>query len=517
MSSSVVWFKRDLRVHDHAPLAQAAAAGPVIALYIVEPELWRQPEMAGRHWAFTSECLGELGAALAQRGVPLTIRVGEAVDVLEALHRETGFATLLSHEETGLHWTYDRDRAVKRWARRAGVSWIEHPQTGVVRALKTRDGWAKRWDAYMARPRTPAPNLLAGPALHSDEAPDAAGLELAPDRCPGREAGGRAAARALLAAFLSGKAVRYRRGMSSPLTAPDVCSRLSAHLAYGTVSMREVAQAANTALAQARAAGEGPRAAGIDSFIARLHWRSHFMQKLEDEPELERRALHPACRDLHAPMAPDDPLHAAWRAGATGLPFIDACMRALIAEGWITFRMRAMLTAFASYHLWRDWRASAAHLARLFTDFEPGIHFPQIQMQSGVTGVNLPRIYNPVKQSRDQDPDGVFIARWCPELAGLPPELRHEPWAAPPDVLAGAGVQIGETWPAPIVDHVEAARSARAAIWALRGGAAFGAAADGVQQRHGSRKAGIRNRGQRPARSRRTRDEPAQPALFTDF
>lgn len=514
MTSSVVWFKRDLRVHDHAPLAQAAATGPVIALYVVEPELWRQPEMAGRHWAFITECLGELGAALAQRGIALTIRVGEAVDVLAALQRETGFETLLSHEESGLHWTYDRDRAVKRWAKRAGVSWIEHPQSGVIRALKSRDGWARRWDAFMAHPRTPAPDRIIGPALARQDLPDAAGLGLAPDLCAGREAGGRAAGRALLAAFLSGKAPRYRGGMSSPLSAPDVCSRLSAHLAHGTLSTREVAQAAWTALAQSRAAGEGPRAAGIDSFIARLHWRAHFMQKLEDEPELERRALHPACRDLHAPLPDEDPLHAAWRAGATGFPFIDACMRALRAEGWITFRMRAMLTAFASYHLWRDWRASAAHLARQFTDFEPGIHFPQIQMQSGVTGVNLPRIYNPVKQSRDQDPDGVFIARWCPELAGLPPDLRHEPWAAPPEALAAAGVRLGQTWPLPIVDHLDAARTARTAIWGVRAGAAFGAAAEGVQQRHGSRKAGIRNRGQRPARTRRSTAPAAQSDLF---
>ena len=517
MSVSVVWFKRDLRVHDHAPLAQAAAAGPVIALYIVEPELWAQPEMSGRHWAFTAECVGELGAALAQRGLALTVRIGAAVDVLGALHRETGFDTLLSHEETGLFWTYDRDRAVRRWAKRAGVAWIEHPQSGVIRALKSRDGWAKRWDGFMALTRIATPDRLIGPTLAPADLPDSPAPGLAPDPCTGRERGGRSAARDLMQDFLSARALRYRRGMSSPLTAPDVCSRLSAHLALGTVSMREVAQAAGAALTQARTAGEAQRAAGIDSFIARLHWRSHFMQKLEDEPELERRALHPACRDLHAPLSTDDPLHAAWREGRTGFPFIDACMRALIAEGWITFRMRAMLTAFASYHLWRDWRGTAAHLARLFTDFEPGIHYPQIQMQSGVTGVNLPRIYNPVKQSRDQDPDGVFIARWCPELGRLPSEHRHEPWAAPADVLAAAGASLGETWPRPIVDHVDAARTARAAIWGVRSGPAFGAAADGVQHRHGSRKAGIRNRGQRPARTRRTGKEPFQPTLFTDI
>jgi deoxyribodipyrimidine photo-lyase len=168
----------------------------------------------------------------------------------------------------------------------------------------------------------------------------------------------------------------------------------------------------------------------VDSLIARLHWRGHFTQKLETEPELEIRSFHPAHQQARIQTAPDDPVLAAWAAGLTGIPFVDACMRSLIATGWLNFRMRAMLQSFASYHLGLDWRVSGEHLARLFTDYEPGIHWPQVQMQSGQTGINTPRIYNPAKQGLDQDPGGHFTRRWVPELAHVPLPLLQTPWLA---------------------------------------------------------------------------------------
>ncbi len=138
----VVWFKRDLRIVDHRPLAAAAARGPVLPLFIVEPELWRQPDMAARHWNFVVESLSELRTALGKLGQPLTVRVGEVVNTLERIHRAHRITGLWSHEETGNGWTYARDRAVAAWTREAGVPWHEFPQTGVVRSLRGRAGWA---------------------------------------------------------------------------------------------------------------------------------------------------------------------------------------------------------------------------------------------------------------------------------------------------------------------------------------------------------------------------------------
>jgi deoxyribodipyrimidine photo-lyase len=481
----LVWFKRDLRVHDHAPLTAAVASGrPVLALYIAEPELWAQPEMAGRHYAFLNESLGDLAGALAARGGQLVRRVGDAVAILADLHTRYGLAAVHSHQETGLLWTYARDKAVRRWARTAGVPLFEYRQHGVWRALHQRDGWAKRWDAMMAAPSLPAPKHIRAAPLASDAWPDAAGLGLVADPCPQRQRGGRQEAIALLRSFLQERGRPYQRAMSSPLAGAQACSRISAHLAYGCLSMRETSQAAQRALVRHRQDGDTSFAASLRSFIARLHWHCHFIQKLEDEPDIEQRDLHPAYRGLRQT---DEALVAAWATGQTGFPFIDACMRSLRATGWLNFRMRAMVMAFAAYHLWQDWRRPAQELAKLFTDFEPGIHYPQAQMQAGSTGVNTARIYNPVKQSHDQDPDGAFIRMWVPEVAHLPTPLLHEPWTAGADLA----------YPPPLVDHVSAARTAREQIYAVRRGSSYRRAAESIQAKHGSRKSGLAAAGQR--------------------
>jgi len=259
------------------------------------------------------------------------------------------------------------------------------------------------------------------------------------------------------------------------------------------VSIREAAQATFARVDEVRSlapAQRGSWLAALRAFEARLHWHCHFIQKLEDEPALELRNQHRAYDALRTETI-DIALFDAWARGETGFPFVDACMRALVQAGWINFRMRAMLASFAAYHLWLHWREPALHLARLFVDYEPGIHFPQMQLQSGTTGINTPRIYNPVKQSHDQDPDGEFIRRFVPELAGVPTASIHEPWTMPQTVQDRSGCRIGATYPAPIVDHLAAARQARERIWAVRRGAAYRAEADAIQDRHGSRKSGL--------------------------
>ena len=496
----IVWFKRDLRVHDHRVLALAAQQGAVLPLYVVEPDLWQQPDMSARQWAFLEESLTELRADLGACGQPLIVRTGDAIAVLAELYRAQKITALWSHEETGNGWTYERDKRVAAWCRERGLAWHELRNHGVQRRLATRNGWAKNWDRFMAEPLTKVP-ALAPVSLDLGTIPAGRDLGLIPDACPERQRGGRRSGQARLTSFLEVRGEGYRRAMSSPLTGASACSRLSPHLAWGTLSMREVAQAtwARQRALQAAAPHEvGQWKEALTSFNGRLHWHCHFIQKLEDEPRLEFENLHRGYDGIR-PSAPDLTRLEPWARGETGLPFLDACMRSLRATGWLNFRMRAMVMATASYHLWLDWRATGPVLARMFTDYEPGIHWSQVQMQSGTTGINTVRIYNPVKQGLDQDPTGAFTRKWVPELAEIPDRHLQEPWKA-----ENAAQVLGRAYPAPIIDHLVAAKYARERIWGLRGNAAFRAEAAAVVQKHGSRKSGIPNRGQRPAKARKS-------------
>ena len=493
----LVWFKRDLRIEDHPALTLAAGLGSVLPVHVVEPELWRQSDASARQWAFVAETLEGLRADLARLGAPLVVRVGDAVEVLDRLCRQHHIARIVSHEETGNLWTYARDRRVADWARGAGVIWDELPQQGVVRRLRGRDGWARRRDAFVGAPVLPPPAGLRGVSgVEPGAIPQARALRLADDPCAHRQAGGRARGLALMDSFLTVRGEPYRAAMSSPLTGERACSRLSAHLAVGALSGREVVQAA---AARAAERPGGRWGGALASFQSRMAWRDHFMQKLEDEPAIEIRALHRAADGLR-PREPDAARLRAWEQGETGLPFLDACMRYLRATGWLNFRMRSMVMAVASYHLWLDWRATGAVLARRFTDYEPGIHWPQVQMQAGVTGINTIRIYNPVKQGLDQDPTGVFTRRWVPELAAVPDAFLQEPWK-----WSGARGVLGRLYPEPVVDVAAAARAARDACWTLRRERGYREEMVEVIERHASR-ADARFVNDRAPRARRRGD-----------
>jgi deoxyribodipyrimidine photo-lyase len=489
----LLWFKRDLRLQDHPALTLAAGIGPVLPVHIVEPSIWGGPDASARQWEFVAESLAGLRADLAEQGAPLVVRVGEAVEVLDRLCRQHRIRRIISHEETGNLATYARDRQVAAWARAAGIDWTELPQSGVARRLASRDGWAGLRDGFIAAPILPVPKLDTVAGVEPGPIPLARALKLAADPCPHRQLGGRQRGVELMESFLARRGEPYRGAMSSPLTAERACSRLSPHLAWGTLSIREVAQA--TTARQAERPG-GRWGGALSSFQSRLAWRDHFIQKLEDQPSIEARDLHPLA--ILRPRDSDAARLAAWMQGETGLPFLDACLRYLRATGWLNFRMRAMVCSVASYHLWLDWRVTGQHLARMFTDYEPGIHWPQVQMQSGTTGINIPRIYNPVKQGQDQDPTGAFTRRWLPELAAVPDGFLHEPWKWP-----DARRVLGSRYPEPVVDIASAARAAREAVWSARKGAGFGDTAAAIVQRHASR-ADARFVNDRAARRRET-------------
>jgi len=486
---ALVWFKRDFRVHDHAPLAAARLSGSVAALFVIEDEWLESPECDPRHVAFALSCLAQLRESLRTMGVPLLLRRGTLPGVLRDVQTEFPFRRLLSHEETGSGWTYARDLRVARWCREAGVAWEEFPQTGVIRRLKNRNGWAARWEQRMHQPLNAAPRTLCGAqGLAEGDIPDLSALGLPP--AGSLPAAGEAAGKAVLDSFLAARGRSYRSSLSSPTTAWEGCSRLSAHLAFGTLSMRQVYQQTRARITALRGSGDAEErrfAWHLDGFAARLHWHCHFMQKLEDEPAIEFRNFARACDGLREEAFDQDRFEA-WRIGMTGFPMVDACMRSLNATGWLNFRMRAMLVSFAAYHLWLHWREPGIHLARQFLDFEPGIHWSQMQMQSGTTGINTLRIYSPAKQAADHDPDGSFVRTWVPEYGT-------------------------RAYPRPIVDEREALKQAKEKLYVLRKTDAARAEAAGIQQKHGSRKSGLPQTA-KPARKRSSTGDARQGGLF---
>ncbi|MCM8536603.1 MAG: DNA photolyase family protein [Lentisphaeraceae bacterium] len=477
-SLNIVWFKKDLRLQDHKALHAACnSGGKVLLLYVHESAMWKHEGSSKRHENFAKESVSDLSMQLFLKNKKLTVLQGHIIEVLNHLKSKFGSFKLWSHEETGNLWSYQRDMDVLKWAKSCGIEWHEVPSNGVFRGLKTRDGWADLWKERMAMPLLPVPDLSNIVALDSNFS-----LETTLNKNVQR--GGRQQALAVLDDFLSVRGKKYRGGISSPNIATTACSRLSPYLAWGCLSMREVVNRLENRVEELKLLTPKERKGWLGSlrdFKSRLFWHCHFIQKLEIIPDIEAKNIHSAYDGLRENNFNSEH-YQRWCEGQTGFPFIDACMRYLNRHGWINFRMRAMLVSFATNNLWLHWKPVALHLGRQFTDYEPGIHYSQIQMQAGTTGINAPRIYNPVKQGVDQDPDGLFIRCHVPELKKCKDSQIHTPWET------AELANYSDDYPRPIIDHLETYKTARKKLGGVRKKNGFKEEADSIRELIASRK-----------------------------
>jgi deoxyribodipyrimidine photo-lyase len=465
---SLVWLKRDLRLRDHEPLCRAIALNqPIMLAYVVEPEQLNDPHMSLRHWRFIYESINDLNeqlATLCPNQLKVVLLEGNLVELLCQLHK-LGLQHIFSHQEIGLAYTFERDKKVRSWCNKHQISWHESVYGAVKRPLSNRYSWRSHWrrrihsdsnDPDLSRAIGVNSDRLAQPFYYA--VPDAWKVP-----CEYYQKGGEQRAWYTLKHFLQARGKEYFGNIGKPMQARKTCSRLSPYLAWGNISIKQVYQ-----YAQKHKKRQGWQRS-IAAFSSRLAWHCHFIQKFESEHFMEYRSVNKAYGAfpyLQGELAQQR--LEAWQEARTGIPIIDASMRAVKETGYLNFRMRAMLVSFLCHHLNVDWQRGVAFLGRQFLDFEPGIHYPQFQMQAGVTGTNTIRIYNPIKQSIDKDPKGEFIRKWLPELSLVPNEYIHQPETLPPIDGQLIDFVLHRDYCEPIVNVVQAAKEARDRLWSYR-------------------------------------------------
>jgi deoxyribodipyrimidine photo-lyase len=450
----VVLFTRDLRVHDHPALAEAAqAAEQVVPLFVLDDALLASDYARPNRVRFLLEALADLDDSLRARGARLVVRRGDPVREALAVARETrAHAIFLSADVSA--FAQRRARRLAAACAADGVELRSFPGVTVVApgALRPADGdhfrvftayWL-RWRALPLRALAPATRRLALPrGLAAGEVPSLRAL-VAGRTSPDLPAGGETRGRARLAAWCRAGVARYPADRDA--LAVEGTSRLSPYLHFGCLSPVEVGTRCAT--------GEAGEA-----FLRQLCWRDFHHQVTAAFPAIAREDYRPRGDR----WADDGGRLAAWKAGRTGYPVVDAGMRQLAAEGWMHNRARLLTASFLVKDLGIDWRLGAQHFLDLLVDGDIANNSGNWQWVAGTGNDSRPhRVFNPIRQAQRFDPDGDYVRRWVPELAAVTGPRVHAPWA----------LAIGDRpdYPDPIVDHERSAAAFRRGRAASRAG-----------------------------------------------
>jgi len=418
---TAVWLKKDLRAKDHAPLWEASQKclhlrRPALAFFVLEEDYWTTEKASQAQKSFALECLDNLNKTLTQIGGHLhLLRAPSCLEALQNLTQTYQIQEVLSHLEIGNKWTYQRDKKVQKFLKSQGIPWKQFAANPLQRGSKS-------YFPPTDHP-VPLPKLWIEPAQSpplNTPIPQSSTSESPILK------GGEETAQTLLQSFLTERVLAhegYRSCIGHPIKSEVTCSRLSPHLTWGSLSQKTLLQVVSQT-----EPWHPQLTKQLSAFQTRIAWRTHFMQGFETQWEMEHKCLNPQTENLRGW---NEENFQRWASGQTGYPFIDACMRKLLATQWLHFRARAMITCFAAFGLNLDWRGFGPHLAQNFLDYEPGIHYWQLQMQSGTTHHTPPRLYNPLKQSLEKDPTGEFIRKWVPELRHLSNSEIHLPLQPP--------------------------------------------------------------------------------------